>query len=86
MQPTIDIINLDTEELVRTDSVTIAGATIIGKITWGKTPVSSRTWEKAWKIILVQDTGEMLKPLNTNGEYFDTEYQVWDDRGSYTYA
>jgi len=87
MKPVIDVLNLNREEMPWTDSITFAGDTIVGKIAAGETPVSLRTGEKCWKIYRVNGTGEVLKPVDpATGKYYTTEFLVWDDRATYTYA
>jgi len=98
MKPVIDVINLEKEELTWTESGVavplLAGGsatgTLVGKITAGLTPVSTRTDTEAWHIFAILDTGEMIKPVDTTvtpNEYFsDTKPRVWDDRLTYVYG
>jgi len=87
MQPVIDILNLSREEIVRTDTITFAGDTIVGKIAAGITPVSGRVADKSRYIYRVNANGEMLKPINpTTSLYFDALGQQWSQRAAYAYA
>jgi hypothetical protein len=74
MKPVINVLDLDKNEIVWTDSTTFASDTIVGKIAAGLIPVSTRTGTKARHLYIVKANGEMLKPVDpATGEYFNAE-------------
>lgn len=87
-KPTIDVLNLQREESVRVDT-SVPWETIVWKIAFWLTPVSSRTWEEARHLFKVVETWtetQILRPVNpVTGQYFDSKPQVRDNRASYTY-
>jgi len=87
MKPVIDVLHLDKNEIIWTDTITFAWDTIVGKVSAGLRPVSGRTGEDAWYLYRVTSTGQMLKPVDpATGLYFDAKPQQWDQRATYTYA
>ena len=87
MTPTIDILNLQREEIVWVDTTTFAWETLVGKIAWWLTPVTTRTGQEAWHIFRYNEaTGQMTKPIDPEtGLYFDSKPQIWDLRWTYAY-
>ncbi len=87
MLPTIDVLNLQREELVWVDNTSVAWTTFVGKIAGWLTPVTTRTGEEAWHIFAYdENTGQMTRPIDPETWlYFDSTPQVRDLRTSYTY-